>query len=143
MKRRLRASVMCEAEGHLLLVRLRDPVTHVATWFPPGGGIEDGETPEETARRETLEETGLRVRVETDEPRPFAADYPFTWAGVEYAITTHWFRATLLDPFVLTIPSVVDAAYNLGAAWLPINEALRESETHPDIFEAMRRILGR
>ena len=140
MKRRLRASVVCEAEGHVLLVRLRDPVTRIATWFPPGGGIEDGETPEETARRETLEETGLRVRIE---PGSFAQDYEFTWAAVDYAITTHWFRATLLDAFVRTIPPVVDAEYNLGAAWLPIDDALHELATHPDICTAMRRILQR
>jgi 8-oxo-dGTP diphosphatase len=29
------------------------------TWSPPGGKMEPGETPEETARRELVEETGL------------------------------------------------------------------------------------
>lgn len=31
------------------------------SWQFPAGGIEDGETPEEAAVRETLEETGLKV----------------------------------------------------------------------------------
>jgi 8-oxo-dGTP diphosphatase len=41
----------------LLLVKRRD----VPVWVLPGGGIDPGETPEEAAIREVLEETGLRV----------------------------------------------------------------------------------
>ena len=32
-------------------------------WMPPGGHIDENETPEETARRECLEETGLEVEI--------------------------------------------------------------------------------
>ena len=32
-------------------------------WLPPGGHTEDNETPQETAVRETLEETGFHVRI--------------------------------------------------------------------------------
>lgn len=46
-------------------------------WVLPGGAIEPGETPEEAAVRETLEETGLTVRLQrllfVDEPRETAA----------------------------------------------------------------------
>ena len=30
-------------------------------WFPVGGHVEENETPEETAKREVIEETGLKV----------------------------------------------------------------------------------
>lgn len=32
-------------------------------WLQPGGHMEDGETPEETAMREVYEETGLRIHL--------------------------------------------------------------------------------
>lgn len=41
----------------ILLMR-RASGDHPGTWALPGGGVEEGETSEETARRETLEETG-------------------------------------------------------------------------------------
>lgn len=38
-------------------------------WLQPGGHVEPGETPDEAAIRETLEETGLKVEVVNEEDR--------------------------------------------------------------------------
>lgn len=46
-------------EGRVLLTRRADN----GQWCLPSGGMEPGESPAETAIRETFEETGLRVRV--------------------------------------------------------------------------------
>jgi ADP-ribose pyrophosphatase YjhB (NUDIX family) len=48
--------------GRLLLVKRRYPPMQ-GMWAIPGGFLEAGETPERAARREVLEETGLRVRL--------------------------------------------------------------------------------
>jgi 8-oxo-dGTP diphosphatase len=47
-------------EKTLLLILRQD----VPIWVLPGGGIEDGETPEDAAIREVWEETGLKVKIE-------------------------------------------------------------------------------
>lgn len=43
----------------LLLIKRRD----VPVWVFPGGGIDEGETPEQAVLREVWEETGLRVQI--------------------------------------------------------------------------------
>lgn len=131
--------MVCQSEGHLLVVRLRDPVTGVEALYPPGGGIEEGETPAVTARRETLEETGLTVRVEPG--IELVETYPFRWAGVDYDVTTHYFGATLESPFELAVPKVLDADYNLGASWVPVAEALEAMAIHPAIAASTARVL--
>lgn len=137
MKPRQRASAVCLAEGRLLLVRMRDPVTRVELLFPPGGGIEPGEAPDATARRETLEETGLRVRV--DRTSVVTVRYPYPWAGETFDVTTHYFRATLDEPFREVLPPVRDADYNLGAVWVPEADAF--ARMAPVVADAVREVL--
>jgi len=48
-------------EGAVALVRSSNPQHVPPLWWLPGGGIDFGESPEETLIREFLEETGLRV----------------------------------------------------------------------------------
>ena len=51
------AAIETDDEGSLLLIKRRD----VPLWVLPGGGVEEGESPEEATVREVLEETGLQV----------------------------------------------------------------------------------
>ena len=54
-------AVVRDAEGRSLWIRREH--NGDAWWILPGGSVEPGETPEATARRELLEETGLDVRL--------------------------------------------------------------------------------
>ena len=55
--------MLIDADGRILM-QLRDDIPTIADpgcWVIPGGEIDPGETPEEGARREFLEETGYRI----------------------------------------------------------------------------------
>ena len=55
-------AVVHDRDGRLLLVRRRNAPSK-GLWSVPGGRVEPGESPEQAAAREVLEETGLRVEV--------------------------------------------------------------------------------
>ncbi len=56
--------VLClDADGRLLLMKWRDPLDGHATWEPPGGGVEPGESLVDAARRELAEETGIHAEI--------------------------------------------------------------------------------
>ncbi|MGW2488800.1 NUDIX hydrolase [Streptomyces sp. NPDC001606] len=64
MRRNLRvaAYAVCVRDGQLLLARSPGP-GGVPEWVLPGGGMEHGEDPYDTVRREVAEETGYHVEV--------------------------------------------------------------------------------
>src|SRR5579863_9362670 len=52
------AGTLIIADGNALFLRRGNGGDHPSEWAFAGGHIEDGETPEEAARRETFEEAG-------------------------------------------------------------------------------------
>src|SRR5450759_4880798 len=60
IKRPVARVLLFDEQERLLLLFDPDPVQG-GYWYPPGGGIEPGESPEQAARRELVEEVGLAV----------------------------------------------------------------------------------
>ena len=69
--------VVLRRDAVLMVERAHPPLK--GFWSFPGGKCESGETPEQTARRELLEETGLRVgrliRLGTAHPIPDVSEF--------------------------------------------------------------------
>ena len=61
MRFRLGVYGIATSKNKIILVK-RTSGIHEGLWHLPGGGVEWGETPEETLRREFLEEVGLSFR---------------------------------------------------------------------------------
>jgi 8-oxo-dGTP diphosphatase len=57
---RLSAAVFARRGGEILILK-RGLGEMTGAWYLPGGGVDAGETPEEAARRELMEEAGLKV----------------------------------------------------------------------------------
>jgi G:T/U-mismatch repair DNA glycosylase/ADP-ribose pyrophosphatase YjhB (NUDIX family) len=53
-------ALVVDAEERVLLMRFENPANGDVWWATPGGGVEPGETDEQSLRRELLEEAGLR-----------------------------------------------------------------------------------
>lgn len=78
-------SYILNEKNELLLVKRRD----VPVWVLPGGGIDQGETPEEAAIRETYEESGLQITIK----RKIAFYTPIS----SLASPSHVFEGTILS----------------------------------------------
>lgn len=64
--RRVGAYGICrDADGRVLLARNSDLSEFPGQWTLPGGGVEQGEHPDDAVVREFAEETGLSVRIDT------------------------------------------------------------------------------
>ncbi|MBN1382638.1 MAG: NUDIX hydrolase [Deltaproteobacteria bacterium] len=115
---KLAACTISEISGRIVMLRRGIPPCF-GLWVIPGGFVDVGETVEEAAKRETLEEVGLNVDI-----GPLVGVYSYHDSSVAIVV----YEATILDG----IPEALDESLEVGLfepeniPWLEI--AFRSTE---------------
>lgn len=86
------------------------------SWEIPGGGIDKGEDPHEAAKRELMEETGLKA----DKLEFLTKLYPLSSANTEQV---YLFVAKIKEPVELTASGEEDELFR-GRRWVKFDEAM-------------------
>ncbi len=142
---RKRVSVFVIHENKILGFYAEDPYNHKKYFFLPGGLIEENETHEQTAIRETLEETGYSIEI-LKHITPEHRHYDFEWNGKNNDCDTHFFAGRLTTT---KAKEINDADYHRGVAWQPIKQTQSPSKDliteifsyHKDILEPIIKLI--
>jgi 8-oxo-dGTP pyrophosphatase MutT (NUDIX family) len=132
--------VICvDGRDRVLLMCWRDPTDGNLIWEPPGGGIEEGEIPLDTARRELTEETGLPGAAVRDRPVPVHRH--MQWNGKLYDGEETFFLAVFDEPPALDFEGLTEyeAEWLVERTWFPWN-ALPPDVEPPELIAVLSQL---
>ena len=139
---------MIDTQGRVLLIHERyelngQPRDH---WLTPGGGVEAGEDPRESAVREAYEETGITLHLAPDAPEILTTRRLWSWRELHFDQTDHFFCARVpagvpVHPRGLT---EVEMSTLLGHRWWTVDELRATDATvlPPQLADVLAALLA-
>lgn len=129
-------------EGRVLLLQAQDPARPGDLhWISVGGAVDPGESHEEAALRELLEETGI-VADRTAVVGPLGTGvHPFSWAGVDYVSHSTFYAIPLTEDVEVSFDGLDagEVGNILRADWWTADDLAADgSAASPDMPEMMR-----
>lgn len=126
--------VIVEHQGHVLLVRERK---HGQLWYAPAGGLEAGETIEQAAIRETMEEAGVAI-----EPTAILR-IDQEWHPAENGGLAGWWRFVLrARPVGSLEPKRFADEHTLEARWVRPVDIARFPLRHREVIDLVELACG-
>ena len=113
---RTRAGLVVDRAGAILLVRQYRLLIDCVSWEVPGGAVDEGETPQQAAVRECLEETGVRCA----NPQPLL----FLHMGLDtlYSPTHLFFSTDVVDEMDSDGVQTQEVS---GREWMPLKRCIQ------------------
>ena len=120
---------MLTPDRHVLLMRVREPISGNEFWVTPGGGLEPGESDEDALRREVAEETGA-TRFSVDR-LVLTRRVEFTWDNRDYSQREYFYRVQTdrFEPVMDGNPAQGEASAFREFRWWSIDDISRSEET--------------
>jgi ADP-ribose pyrophosphatase YjhB (NUDIX family) len=143
VQRQSTRAILITPEREVLLMRIHEPGrADYFWWIVPGGGIEPGETAEETLRRELREEVGLK-EFEVG-PLVWRRQHTFNWAGKRICQNEHYYVVHVIR-FEPTMADQIEAKVLDRFRWWTVAELANATEvlTPLSLSQIVTRYLDR
>lgn len=140
MKVKIRSTCLCINNNSLLLIKMKDPISGLIYWYPPGGKVEKGETPKKAVEREVYEETGSLLNLFSDDF--VTVEYSSNWCGEDFYCINYTFIGDLSSTSEERIVNIRSSVYELEQKWIEFSVLDNYLGFSPKLLATTKEIIG-